>query len=71
MRGFSIGESSGIIYVNQTELPRNIQNIQLAAIAMDSGSPPLQTVASVRIKVNSGNGIQPYFANKEYKYIIF
>lgn len=68
IRGFTIGEFTGVIYVNQSELPsRTVQDVQLAVVATDSGSPPLQSVASVRIKINSGNGAQPHFANKEYK----
>lgn len=68
VRGFSIGEKSGIIKVNQSNLPSNLaQDIQLAVVAKDNGKPPLQSVASVRVKVNNGNGILPNFAMKEYK----
>lgn len=71
VRGFSIGEKSGIIQVNQSNLPHmptdNGQDIQLAVVAMDSGKPSLQSVASVRIKINNGNGVTPNFGRKEYK----
>lgn len=69
-KGFSIAEKSGVIYVNESNFPLNlIDDIQLAVVATDHGQPPLRSVSSVRIKVNSGNGVAPNLAKKEYKYV--
>lgn len=66
--GFSIGEFTGVIYANTSRLSKSHrQDVQLSISATDSGTPPLRSVASVRIYVTSSGIVRPQFLQNQYR----
>lgn len=66
--GFSIGEMSGIIYVNTSRIIRPlIRDIQLSIKASDSGTPSLSSTASVRVHVHSNGFAKPQFSQNQFR----
>lgn len=68
--GFTIGTMTGILYANTSKINRPIMNyIQLSVCATDAGIPPLSSVATVRIQVNSNSYTRPQFLQNQYRYV--
>lgn len=68
--GFSVGESTGVVYVNTSRLVKPIKNdIQLSISATDSGVPPLSAVSTVRIHVNVNGYAKPQFMQNHFRYV--
>lgn len=68
--GFSVGESTGVVYVNTSRLVKPIKNdIQLSISAKDSGVPPLSAVTTVRIHVNINGYAKPQFMQNHFRYV--
>lgn len=66
--GFTIGEMSGVLYVNTSRLPRPLKSdIQVLVMASDSGTPPLSSVAAVRIHVNANGIKKPQFLQNQFR----
>lgn len=72
--GFTLVESSGILYVNTTQMvgdggdARN--DIQLSIKAIDSGAPALSSLATVRIKVRYNKRNRPQLIQNQYRSIL-
>lgn len=66
--GFYIGESSGIITANISQVNKMSTNdIQFAVMASDSGMPVLKSIAAVRVYVISRNMAKPQFIQNQYR----
>lgn len=66
--GFRIGESSGIITANISQINKMPTNdIQLSVVASDSGVPVLKSVAAVRVYVIARNAAKPQFIQNQYR----
>lgn len=66
--GFSIGESSGIITANTSQIGKLTTNdIQFSVMATDSGMPMLKSIAAVRVQVVSNNLAKPQFIQNQYR----
>lgn len=71
MPGFSIGETTGILYVNTSRTLKVLKNdIQLSVMVTDSGAPPMKSVTTVRIHVNSNGLLKPQFIQNQYRFVI-
>lgn len=65
--GFHIGIYDGILRANQSNISAISNNYQITVKATDLGTPPLHSLASIRV-VSSGNtGINSLFNNKDHK----
>lgn len=66
--GFSIGEANGKLFVNTSRINRPIKgDIELTIAATDSGSPPLKSVTTVRLHVNTNHHAKPQFTQNQYR----
>lgn len=66
--GFTIGEMSGVLYVNTSRIRRPLtSDIQVSIMASDSGTPPLSSIAAVRIHVNSNGFTKPQFLQNQFR----
>lgn len=66
--GFSIGMYDGVLRVNQSNVTlTNGGDFQLTIRASDMGSPSLHSLASVRVKVNGGGGVNFSTSKKDYR----
>lgn len=66
--GFSIGESTGILYANTSRISKPLlNNIQLSIAATDSGTPALSSLTTVRIHVNLNGYTKPQFLQSQYR----
>lgn len=66
--GFTIGEMSGVLYVNTSRIARPlIKDIQLTVMASDSGSPALSSIAAVRVHVSSNGYTKPQFQQNQFR----
>lgn len=66
--GFTISEMSGILYVNTSQIARPLtSDIQVTIMASDSGMPPLSSVSTVRIHVNSNSFAKPQFLQNQFR----
>ncbi|XP_044255905.1 protein dachsous [Tribolium madens] len=65
---FSIGRTDGILRANLSNISTSsTQDIQLYVQATDLGKPPMKSVVSVRIKINSRSGHVSSSNKKDYK----
>lgn len=66
--GFTINESTGVIYANTSRISQPVKSdIQLIIVAVDSGSPPLSATTTVRIHVNANSHIKPHYLQHQYR----
>lgn len=66
--GFTIGERSGVLFVNTSRIERPLtKDIEVAVIASDSGSPSLSSTATVRVHVNSNGFTKPQFLQNNFR----
>lgn len=66
--GFHIGESTGIVTANISQINKLTTNdIQFAVVASDSGLPVLKSNAAVRVYVISRNLAKPLFIQNQYR----
>ncbi|KAJ6648788.1 Protein dachsous, partial [Pseudolycoriella hygida] len=66
--GFTVGESSGVLYVNTSRITRPLNNdIQVTIMASDSGTPSLSSIAVVRVHVNSNGFTKPQFLQNQFR----
>lgn len=66
--GFTINESTGVLYANTTRISKPLKgNIQLIVVATDSGNPPLSATTSVRFHINSNSHIKPHYLQHQYR----
>lgn len=66
--GFTIGEMSGVVYVNTSRIGRPLtRDIQLCIMATDLGSPSLSSTAAVRVHVNSNGLAKPQFLQNQFR----
>lgn len=66
--GFTIGETTGIISVNASQIGKLQKNdVQFSVAATDSGIPALKSVAAVRIQVLSNSFAKPQFIQNQYR----
>lgn len=66
--GFSIGEWTGVLYANSSRLMRPLKNdIQLSISATDSGVPPLSSVTTVRVHVNTNGFVKSQFMQNQFR----
>lgn len=71
VRGFTLSETTGILYVNTTQMLGDARNdIQLSVKAVDSGVPALSSLATVRVKVKYNERIQPQLIQNQYRSIL-
>lgn len=70
VRGFTLSETTGILYVNTTQMLGDARNdIQLSVKAIDSGVPALSSLATVRIKAKYERRRPPLVQN-QYRSIL-
>ncbi len=68
--GFSIGEMSGVLYVNTSRIARPLaRDIQLTIKASDSGTPTLSSIVAVRVHVSSNGFTKPQFQQNQFRYV--
>lgn len=66
--GFTIGESSGVLYVNTSRLARPLtKDIQVSVTASDSGNPSLSATVTVRVHVSSNGFTKPQFQQNQFR----
>lgn len=66
--GFTIGEISGVLYVNTSRIGRPLtSDIQVSIMASDSGTPSLSSIAAVRVHVNSNGFKKPQFLQNQFR----
>lgn len=71
LAGFSIGENTGILHVNTSEIANNVRgDIQLYIAAVDSGLPPMKSIASVRVRVKYNEKERPQLTQNHYRSIL-
>lgn len=69
--GFAIAEQTGALYVNSSQLSENFsRDAQLYVAAVDSGIPPLKSVASVRVRVQYRERLRPHLIQNQYRSIL-
>lgn len=69
--GFTIGESTGIIYANTSRIQKPLRNdIQLTILAKDSGMFQRSTTTTVRVHINTNSHIKPQFFQNQYRFAI-
>lgn len=64
---FSIGRSDGVLRVNLSKISAITEDFQLIIEANDLGKPPLKSLASVRVKVNSRSSTTGSTNKRDYK----
>lgn len=71
VRGFTLSETMGILYVNTTQMVADATNdIQLSIKAIDSGVPALSSLATVRVKVKYNERVRPQLIQNQYRTIL-
>lgn len=66
--GFYIGETTGIITANASQVNKlSTNDVQLTVVAADSGIPVLKSTTAVRIKVIPNNLAKPHFIQNQYR----
>lgn len=66
--GFTIGESTGIIYANTSRIQKPMRNdIQLTIMAKDSGIFQRSSTTTVRVHINTNSHIKPQFLQNQYR----
>lgn len=66
--GFYIGETTGIITANATQVNKlSTNDVQFSVMATDSGIPMLKSTAAIRIKVIPNNLAKPHFIQNQYR----
>lgn len=71
VRGFTLSETTGILYVNTTQMQADARNdIQLSIKAIDSGVPALSSLATVRVKVKYNERTRPQLIQNQYRSIL-
>lgn len=71
VRGFTLSETTGILYVNTTQMVADATNdIQLSIKAIDSGVPALSSLATVRVKVKYNERVRPQLIQNQYRTIL-
>lgn len=68
VNGFYIGETTGIISANASQVAKlSTNDVQLSVVASDSGIPMLKSMAAVRIQVISNSLSKPQFVQNQYR----
>lgn len=68
VNGFYIGETTGIISANASQVAKlSTNDVQLSVVATDSGIPMLKSMAAVRIQVISNSLSKPQFVQNQYR----
>lgn len=71
VRGFTLSETTGILYVNTTQMTADATNdIQLSVKAIDSGTPAMHSLATVRVKVKYNERARPQLIQNQYRTIL-
>lgn len=66
--GFSVAEWTGTLYANSSRLVRPLKNdVQLSISATDSGVPPLSSVTTVRVHVNTNGYVKSQFMQNQFR----
>lgn len=68
VEGFTIGEMSGVLYVNTSRIARPLtKDIQLTIMASDSGTPTLTSIAAVRVHVSTNGFRKPQLQQNQFR----
>lgn len=69
--GFTVGETSGILYANVSQMMRPLKStVQVVISATDGGQPSLSSTTTVRVNVNANGYARPQYVQNQFRYTI-
>ncbi|XP_067622961.1 protein dachsous [Eurosta solidaginis] len=67
LRGFSINEQTGAVFVNMTRLGSVANDLYVMIQAQDGGTPPMKSCTVLRVRASKGNSGRLQFLQTQYR----